>query len=60
MLDPTPPKTHIRRAFERAAPTYDAAAAIQREICHALLARLLNTPLSLEGRGVGGEGERDA
>ncbi|MDR0776457.1 MAG: methyltransferase domain-containing protein [Azonexus sp.] len=36
----SPPKTRVRQAFERAAPTYDGAAGIQREICHALLATL--------------------
>jgi len=35
-----PPKSRIRQAFERAAPTYDGAAAIQRDVCHALLATL--------------------
>jgi malonyl-CoA O-methyltransferase len=35
-----PPKTRIRQSFERAAPTYDSAAAIQRGICDLLLASL--------------------
>lgn len=35
-----PPKADIRRAFERAAPTYDAAADIQRQACDRLLAGL--------------------
>ncbi|MDR1996327.1 malonyl-ACP O-methyltransferase BioC [Azonexus sp.] len=35
-----PPKNRIRQAFERAASTYDGAAGIQRDICHALLATL--------------------
>ncbi|HEX6735404.1 MAG TPA: methyltransferase domain-containing protein [Azonexus sp.] len=39
-----PPKTRIRQAFERAAPTYDGAAGIQRDICHALLATLTEAP----------------
>lgn len=29
-------KTHVRQAFNRAAPSYDAAAAVQREICERL------------------------
>jgi malonyl-CoA O-methyltransferase len=35
-----PSKTRIRQAFERAAPTYDGASGIQREVCHALLTTL--------------------
>lgn len=35
-----PARTRIRQAFERAATTYDAAAGIQRDICHALLTTL--------------------
>lgn len=35
-----PPKARIRQSFERAAPTYDSAAAIQRGICDLLLASL--------------------
>ncbi|TVO69426.1 malonyl-ACP O-methyltransferase BioC [Denitromonas ohlonensis] len=31
-------KRHVRAAFDRAAPTYDAAAAVQRDICAQLLA----------------------
>ncbi|HPR05035.1 MAG TPA: malonyl-ACP O-methyltransferase BioC [Denitromonas sp.] len=31
-------KRYVRAAFDRAAPTYDAAAAVQREICAQLLA----------------------
>jgi malonyl-CoA O-methyltransferase len=30
----------VRRSFERAAPTYDHAAALQREVCDRMLARL--------------------
>ncbi|MDR2186630.1 MAG: methyltransferase domain-containing protein [Azonexus sp.] len=50
-----PPKTRIRRAFERAAPTYDAAAAMQREICQALLATLdvIAPPATLLDAGAG-------
>jgi malonyl-CoA O-methyltransferase len=32
-----PARTRIRQSFERAAQTYDSAAGMQREICHALL-----------------------
>lgn len=35
-----PPKQRIRQSFERAASTYDSAAAIQRHICTALAAGL--------------------
>jgi len=33
-------KSQVRRAFERAAATYDAAAVLQREICTRMLSRL--------------------
>lgn len=50
-----PSKTRIRQAFERAAPTYDGAAGIQREICHALLATLADAapPAALLDAGAG-------
>lgn len=50
-----PPKTRVRQAFERAAATYDAAAGIQREICHALLATLpaALSPAALLDAGAG-------
>ncbi|MCG2578198.1 malonyl-ACP O-methyltransferase BioC [Dechloromonas sp. XY25] len=35
-----PSKARVRHSFERAAPTYDSAAAIQRRICDRLLATL--------------------
>jgi malonyl-CoA O-methyltransferase len=35
-----PSKARIRQSFERAAPTYDSAATVQRSICQQLLARL--------------------
>lgn len=35
-----PPKARIRQSFERAAPTYDSAAEIQRHICLQLVATL--------------------
>lgn len=35
-----PPKWQIRRAFERAAQTYDQAASIQQIVCHGLLSGL--------------------
>nr|MBL8411192.1 malonyl-ACP O-methyltransferase BioC [Dechloromonas sp.] len=35
-----PSKARVRQSFERAAATYDSAAAIQRDICHDLLAML--------------------
>lgn len=35
-----PSKARIRQSFERAAPTYDSAAGIQREICDLLAGRL--------------------
>ncbi len=37
-------KSHVRAAFDRAAPTYDAAAAVQREICDQLLALAKSHP----------------
>jgi len=50
-----PSKQRIRQAFERAAPTYDGAGGIQREICHALLATLADVapPVSLLDAGAG-------
>jgi malonyl-CoA O-methyltransferase len=39
-----PPKPHIRHAFDRAAGTYDSAAAFQRLVCERLLARLPAIP----------------
>ncbi|NMG17007.1 methyltransferase domain-containing protein [Aromatoleum bremense] len=36
MVSRTVPKHAVRRAFDRAAATYDSAAAVQREICHRL------------------------
>ncbi len=50
-----PPKARIRQAFERAAPTYDSAAGIQREICHALLETLADAapPAALLDAGCG-------
>ena len=35
-----PSKARIRQSFERAAPTYDSAASVQRNICQQLAARL--------------------
>lgn len=35
-----PSKARIRQSFERAASTYDSAAAVQRHICHDLIDRL--------------------
>lgn len=35
-----PPKARVREAFERAAPTYEQAASVQRKICMKLLTRL--------------------
>jgi len=35
-----PSKARIRQSFERAAPTYDSAASVQRRICHDLIDRL--------------------
>lgn len=35
-----PAKSRVRRSFERAAPTYDSAAEVQRRICDRLLASL--------------------
>lgn len=35
-----PVKSHVRRAFERAAKTYDEAAVLQREVCARLLEHL--------------------
>ncbi|NMG55354.1 methyltransferase domain-containing protein [Aromatoleum aromaticum] len=48
MVSRTVPKHVVRRAFDRAAATYDSAAAVQREICHRLAAfvapRLASVP----------------
>ena len=51
-------KRLARRAFERAAATYDAAAVLQNEVCRRMLARLdyikLDPPLVLDaGSGTG-------
>ena len=35
-----PTKARVRQSFERAAPTYDSAASIQRQICHELAKHL--------------------
>lgn len=35
-----PSKARVRQSFERAAPTYDSAATVQRHICHHLADRL--------------------
>ncbi|MCL2523883.1 MAG: malonyl-ACP O-methyltransferase BioC [Betaproteobacteria bacterium] len=50
-----PSKTRVRQAFERAAATYDAAAGIQRAVCHALLATLADAapPAALLDAGAG-------
>lgn len=40
-----PGKTRIRQSFERAAPTYDSAAEVQRRICDRLAAHLPPAPL---------------
>ncbi len=37
-----PTKARVRQSFERAAPTYDSAASIQRQICHELANLLVN------------------
>ncbi len=37
-----PTKARVRQSFERAAPTYDSAASIQRQICHELANLLAN------------------
>ena len=42
------PKDEIRRAFDRAAATYDSAAAVQREICHRLADFAAPQPRSTE------------
>jgi malonyl-CoA O-methyltransferase len=39
-----PTKARVRQSFERAAPTYDSAASIQRQICHELADRLPALP----------------
>lgn len=50
-----PARTRIRHAFDRAAATYDGAAAVQRDICHALLATLadLQPPAQVLDAGSG-------
>ena len=40
-----PSKARIRQSFERAAPTYDSAASVQRRICHDLIDRLPALPV---------------
>ena len=40
-----PSKARIRQSFERAAPTYDSAASVQRRICHDLIDRLPALPI---------------
>ncbi len=40
-----PSKARIRQSFERAAGTYDSAAAVQRRICHDLINRLPPRPV---------------
>lgn len=42
---PRPDKTRVRQSFERAAPTYDSAAEVQRRICQQLATRLPAGPL---------------
>lgn len=37
-MSPRPAKQRVRASFERAAPTYDAAALLQRQVCERLLA----------------------
>jgi malonyl-CoA O-methyltransferase len=37
---PLPAKRDVRRSFERAAPTYDGAALLQREVCERIFQRL--------------------
>ena len=39
-----PSKVRVRQSFERAAPTYDSAASVQRAICHDLIERLPAMP----------------
>ena len=42
---PSPPlKQRVRASFDRAAPSYDAAAVLQRRVCERLLELLLNQP----------------
>ena len=40
-----PSKARVRQSFERAAPTYDSAASVQRRICHDLIERLPTLPV---------------
>lgn len=40
-----PSKSQVRAAFARAADRYDGAAALQREVCHRLLAATANLPV---------------
>ena len=42
-----PTKARVRQSFERAAPTYDSAARVQRQICDQLAGRLADQPLSV-------------
>ena len=42
-----PSKARVRQSFERAAPTYDSAASVQRQICDQLAGRLADQPLSV-------------
>lgn len=44
--DSKPSKARVRRSFERAAPTYDSAAEIQRRICDRLLAHIPPLPVT--------------
>jgi malonyl-CoA O-methyltransferase len=37
-----PTKARVRQSFERAAPSYDSAASVQRQICHELADRMAN------------------
>lgn len=50
-----PSKARIRQSFERAAPTYDSAASVQRKICQQLIGRLSPAlePASLLDAGCG-------
>lgn len=50
-----PPKSRVRDAFERAAPTYDSAADVQRRICERLAADLADkaAPARLLDAGCG-------
>lgn len=51
MSDPSlalPAKQRVRRAFDQAAPTYDAAADVQREVCDRLAEFLVQAGIDLE------------